>query len=890
MGYRFKALIKACAAANLSLRDISILFNEEKGFSPTSLSNDSNAVEDNEIKIRRIIGKLREHSHTVEELADHFIVNGKSSLPPAQPPLPPHSDPVVHHGKKIEDLLKPHIEPGKTRLCVLDSWVNQNDFFIKWLEEGLLASVKVLVLDPSGDVLPARLRGLDAKAPYADMSSYTKYLEKIWNCKAKLELEEAMGKRLEIKLFDDIPGMNIFMTEKVIFCAPHLVNKYSDNTFFIEIPVHEHEGRTAKELQDHFLNIWNDERRSRQLTDQYLEALNSNFAFEGLYGTLAKNYAFYTLDESNSHPYQTSILTMDSGRKSCTLYYEDRNNPGQIIEVEGKVSFLPVRNHVLLSFSQGGFFLEAIGYFNQIRFIQVVYLHADTNSKPRISSGIMMEIGKGTVLPSRDFHQIPVEIRVYLNRFSKTPQIEKEATNISQLNNFAPNYLFAQQYVGKWKLHYNVRLSREEQSHPKPYVGHIAQSILNIYYDQIDGRLYCDMQAHDGKKYIGKFMSDSPILNSTNILSMTLTLVGHTPDSLPVNFIFSIPHQAGGAQNRLQGTYNIVYTNGMQGCGLAYMERIGKDEDASPGLITSPFFKKEVKDTAPLLMSMLFFKRTALILPEDREKYKNNINQLPHGVYRVYNHGINRRADDGQEKKAVIECVMEILPSGIARFKGLNHSEAIGYAYLHERNIHVELQSVTLQRIGYFIIYTGGIDRYNENDALFGGVFLGTTVYSDFPIGKRVLLQKETQASYESIEPTKQTFPINDQSHISKNIRDTLAGASRNITGFLKPGSSIFREKDLKKEVQYMKMIGTHFFEAACYKTILALKDAQSVGQGKIAEVTNLLSKAVRYGMEHITDRFETAICDYDTASGETIIAKFLLNETYLQLKKTENT
>jgi hypothetical protein len=883
---RFKALLDACKAAKLSLRYISSLFDQERepGFSASSLSKAGAAKGGNELKIKRVISKLQAFSHTVEDCGDYFVVNGKTSKLAVRQ----SSETLIHRGKKIEDLLKDHIDEGKTKLCVLDSWVNQNDFFITWLEEGLLAAVEVLVLDPSGEVLPARLRGRDPEAPYTDMSSYVKYLEKIWNCKTKFETGAVKGKHIEIRLFDEIPGMNIFMTEKVIFCAPHLMDKDSGNTFFIEIPIKGKDGEAAKELQDHYSKIWKGSRRSMQLTEGYLSELKSSFAYEGLYDTLAKDYVFYVLDESLSHPYQTSHLKIDSGRKSCTLYYEDRNNQGQIIEVEGKISFLPVRSHLMLSFRKGGFFLEAIGYFNQIKFIQVIYLHTDTNSKPRISCGVMMKASGATVFASRDYRDVPSEIRAYLYQFSKAPQINNAASNIKELKDFPPNYSFAQQYIGKWKLHYNVRLSREEKYHPKPFVGDIAQSILNIYCDEVHGNLCCEMQAHDGKKYVGNLGYDSSIVNSTTILGITLTLIGHEPDSLPVNFLFSVSHQDNVEKDRLQGTYNIVYANGMQGCGLAYMERIGESEDVAPGLITSPFFKKEVNDTASQLMSLLFFKRTAIVLPDDRKKYWDNINRLPHGVYRVYNHGVNRRADDGREKKAVIECVMEILPSGIVRFKGLNRSEAIGYAYLHERNVHIELRSMTHKRIGYFIIHTGGRDRNNEKDTLFGGVFLGTTVYSDFPIGKRVLLKKEAQAPFESLEPVKKTFPIDDQANISEAVQGTLAGASRNITGFLKPGSSIFREEDLNQEVQYIKKIGANFFEAACYKTILALKDVHSVGRGRIAEITNLLSRAARYGMVNVVPLFEAAIRDHDATSGEMIIVKFRQDEAYQYLERLE--
>lgn len=880
MGKRFKALIKACAAADLHLRDISLLFNEEKGFSPTSLSKDSNTKVDNEHKIQRIVKKLREHLHTVEDGVDHFIVDGKSSLLPEEPPLPPHSAPIVHHGKRAEDLLKPYIEPGKTQLCVLDSWVNQNDFFIEWLEKGLLSSAKVLVLDPSGDVLPARLRGLDEKAPYADMRRFTGYLERIWNCKKRLESDNIKNQRLEIRLFDELPGMSIFMTEKVIFCAPHLMKKHSDSTFFIEIPTQGNPSGAAKEMQDHFFEIWKNERRSKPLTGAYLTGLRNHFAYEGLYDTLEDEYVFYTLDESTSHPYQISVIKMDAGRKSCKLYFEERNNPGEVIEVEGKISFLEVRNHLLLSFRKGGFFLEAVGYFDQINFVQIIYLHTDTNSKPRISSGIMLGVAKKTTMPSRDYSKIPIEIRAYLNKFSKTPQIERGAVNVNQLINRSSNYSSALQYIGKWKLHYNIRLSSEEKHHPKPFIGNIAQSVLHIYEDEVHGHLICEMEAHDGKKYDGRF---DLVNNTGNILNMMLMLTGLPSGRLPIHFIFNAQ-----GQNRLQGVYNIVYTNDMQGCGIANMERIKEDEDVSPGLITSPFFKKEVDDTTSSLTNMLFFKKTSLLLPEDINKYRASTQQLPHGVYRVYNYGINRRANDGKEKKAIIESVIEILPSGIVRFKGLNDSEAIGQAYLYEKNVHIELESTTFKRIGYFIIHTGGKDRNNNNDTMFGAVFLGTTVDSHFPIGKRVILQKEPHLSYEKIAPFKQTYPLSDASDISKNIRDTLAGAHRNITGFLKPGFPVFRENDLTHEVTHMNTIAENFFEAACYKTILALKDVSTVGQSQISEICTLLFKATRYGKKQITMKFEAAITEHDPEKALALMAKFNQNETYQQLKNPE--
>lgn len=871
MGYRFKALIKACAAADLHLRDISKLFSsKEPGFSPTSLSKDSNAEKDNESKIRKIVEKLKDNKHTVKDGADHFIVDGKSSLLPEEPPLPPHSDPIVHHGKRIEDLLEPYIEQGKTQLCVLDSWVNQNDFFIEWLEKGLLSSVKVLVLDPSGDVLPARLRGLHKKAPYADMSIFTGYLERIWKSKRVLESDNIKNQRLDIRLFDELPGMSIFMTEKVIFCAPHLMIKHSDSTFFIEIPTQGNPSGAAKEMHDHFFEIWKNERRSKPLTGAYLTGLRNHFAYEGLYDTLEDEYVFYTLDESVSQPYQISVIKMDAGRKSCKLSFEERKNPGKIIEVEGKITFLEVRNHLLLSFRKGEFFLEAVGYFNQISFIQIIYLHTDTNSKPRISSGIMLGTAKEITKPSRDYNKIPIEIRAYLNKFSKTPQIEREAVNINQLINRSP---FAPQYIGKWKLHYNIRLSSEEKHKPKPFIGNIAQSVLHIYEDEVHGHLICEMEAHDGKKYEGGFEF---VNNTGNMLSMTLMLKDHSSGRLPIHFLFKAQ-----GQNRLQGVYNIVYTNDMQGCGLANMERISKNEKVSSGLI-------KPDDTTSLLPNILFFKKTSLLLQEEIDKYRTGIRQLPHGIYRIYNHGINRRANEDNEKKAIIESVIEILPSGIVRFKGLKGSEAIGRAYLYEKNVHIELESTSRKRIGYFIIYIGGGDLNSNNDTMFGGVFLGTTIYSDFPIGKRVILQKELHTMYEDITPIKRTYPVNDKSHINKNIIDTLAGANRNITGFLRPGSSIFREGDLNYEVRHMNTIAENFFEAACYKTILALKDVPTVGQSQISEICTLLFKATRYGKKQIAMKFEAAITEHAPEKALALMAKFNQNETYQQLKKPE--
>lgn len=880
---RFRALIHACRKAGITYRRIYEICGY--GYSPGRLNGIYNGVNP-ELKgqqTQNICAALKKNGHTVEDHEEYFIVDGhRGDPPPPPPPPPPPDDYVLHQGKKIEELLLPHIKNGETRLQVLDTWVNQDNFFINWLKTGQLASLQLLVLDPSGEVLPARLRSLNPDAPYTDMLNYTNYLDRVWESKEKLKEAQGDSSRLNIRLYDELPGMNIFMTEDVIFCAPHLVGKQSGSTFCLEIP-RKGESEIAKELSDHFDNIWKEDRRSVALTQERLDAIEEKFAYEGLYKKLAQEYVIYSLDEDPIRPFQTSVIEMNPGKKSCTLRYEDRENPNKIIDIQGKVTFLSVRNHLFLSFRQEEFVLEVLGYFKKPTFIQVLYLHTDTKSTPRISCGIMQAIAPGSVQPSRNYQDIPLSVRKHLQTYEQVPQLKGIAGGIDELlSSDSPNLLFTRKFIGQWKVYYNIRIAPRGKASKLPFIGPVAQSVLSIYKDEVRGMLRCTLDTHDGRKYIGKFMFEDLIANSRGILGMNFTLAGKETTegkTWPLNFLFSLANRDK-TPERLMGAYNIVYTNGKQGCGLAFMERMLEGESVTPQILDPLLMETGYQNIANRL-KFLSFKKTSILLPDDNESYRERIQHLPCHTYLVYNYGVQGRRV-GHEKKAVVVCAMQIFSSGLVRFRGLRGSESFGFAYVQDKNVHIELHSTTFKRIGYLTIHTGGKDRINDDDVYFSGVFLGTTVHDDFPIGKRILLKKTDWSSLDDFSPTVSAYPHPKDSPIPEPIRKALSGGDRSVTGFLMPNTTIFKPEDLADEIDFMESAGKNLLYSACFQVIHKTKEQHKIDENTLGKIISLLHKAARYGVSDVAGEFEQEIrpfCD------QSILDQFFQNTSYQELK-----
>lgn len=838
---QFKLLIDTLKNAKISRKLISDVMKRKghKRYSQATLFNlyteDSAPEREYEIKIQEIESEFSEY---IKKEDDGYLIIGDFIELEDTNSRPVKFQPEFN----MQNFIKEELPKSKI-LRVLDTWLADDDRFIALNDNPNLERIEILVLNPIGKVLQYRVKEM--------REELNERIGKILNfLENKILNQKDYSTKIMVKLYDEIPGINCYILDEKIFYGNYLSFAYSQNTFFINIPNHR-ENVLAQQINKHFEEIW--DHRSQLLTLSLLKEMKdivavlnvSSEAFKKFSGT----YLIYNLDEDKETPFQVSVIKFNGKDKDCELIYKDRNSDKDVT-IPGSISFLDDNNHLLLVFEKDNFLLHILGYYTNKNVFQAVYLHTDRDGRPRSSLCILKkENNKEHALPSRSPDKIPDNIRWYLTEKNKMPaHIDNFFNSIQEVKpNYSNNYRLAELYEGDWDMYYNIKFPLDEELKEHDFVSEIARSRFIVKKDKYSGTITCGFSAHDGTKFVGEPLSETYLKNSQDILGFIVYNQEENADNnfhRAITFFFYVdsPNRR---RESLFGSYNITYSNGVIGCGLAILKRNDKEEKLPIGRI-NPF---EAAEEDLEIRQHLAFKNTQLTTEDDTSYLDAALTELYAGVYNVYNYGTSK-TDDGKERKVIIKTAMEITDFGLVKFKNLSLSESHGKLHLLKGdNLFMEMKGMD-NRDGYFIFHVGDIEPITGT--IYTGIFAGLTVKSRLPIAKRVIIEYIGEDGFDDIEVKK--FDIYEDHRIDDRIRSSLIGNFKNVVGFLKKGIPIFSKEDLKDEINSTTQLANALFKGACYCVL----EENTSDATKIETSLYLLQKAIYHGFKDIELYLET--------------------------------
>jgi len=562
----FRALLDALKEAKISRKDIKQRL--VSGFSESFLARLYARTEERpevyEDKINRI-KKAFEKEYDIEtkkykEIKDDPSQKASSNVSQTDLELASYRD----LSRKSPIFSKSH---DSKIMRVLDTWIDTHDIYQVFLESKI-EKIEILVLNPASSLLEERVKQLPNENFKNRYDNIVQFLEHTLHDKPNVT----------IRLYDELPSLNCYIFDHVIYFGPYLSFDASQKTFFQSVNNNnDSDNYIAKQINQHFDTIWE---RSKELDSVMIEDLKAHRnATLNAYQVFKGSYVMYNTDENPDTLFQTSFLEVDAASSKCILTYAERKD-GTLHKRPGTIKLLDAEHHVLLTFAQGSFLLEILGYYQRPRFFQGVYIHTDERDRPRAAFCVIEkrdDADTEEIQASRKAENIPVNVREYL--FAKSAggiQITETPRKLNDLRvPRSANYNLVNRYIGEWYLYYNVRFPKSAELIVHPFISEIGRSRLEIIKNEQTGEITCKLNAHDGSTFKGIPISDY-LSNSNNVLGFLLYYSDEEENENArvqvLQLLFKV-EAVRGRSSHLDGTYNITYANNnVIGCGLALLK------------------------------------------------------------------------------------------------------------------------------------------------------------------------------------------------------------------------------------------------------------------------------------------------------------------------------
>ncbi len=809
---------------------------------------------------------LLEHLESQKLIKENSIKEGEININWVE-----QSPSINHVYGNIIKILEFAIQSNAKTLRILDTWLSyfqpqQDVIFQKMIIK--FEKIEILVLNPLSPLLKYRVDDLDnIEITYEKVLDEAKSaIKKIF----KKSKERTLKCKIELRLYDCLPGTNCVITEKVIYSRPFLSKRY-DGLFQ---KVENNANKVADEINSHFNSLWD---KGKELIESDIHSLdetvnnlivNQIIKPKDYLKFLRSEYSLYNLDEDLNHPFQKSkIEIIDNNNLDCKLIYEERES-SLTKECLGKINHVG-QNNLLLTFQEGrSFFLSILVYLESKilespEVIQVVYIHSDVKTKPRSVLGLLVDATKyppnyintkPVKAISRKQEDIDIDIQKFLYRKKDNIiQLESGINKYADLVEGEDKNEILGNLTGTWRAVY-----------PNRFSGNEDETIDNDYYLSSLGVGKLEIYQYLGEFKV-RFTTENEIINGianiisikkgSNYLKIELTEPDlNTTENFYIHLILWI--KGNGIIKTLTGTFNIIYPNkDTNGVGLVEIKKINKNIDkVQPRSVD---FQKEYNfDNLDLTtVKRLVFKRDASIIWNKKVSKRTSKEFQFSGLYKVYTHGlIGDKSDAGLSPliKSITSGILMLGENLVVKFRGTHKGDiSFGKVFRYRNNLFIELSSKGKDgedRLGYFIIAARG--EKPKKDSVYSGIFLGLSGTDHYPLAKRVIFEyvknKNEKKYFKEFDCKRMVLYGPDYDKLQEEIKGILSGRIPNYIGFQKAGPPPITWKEFAKYKKLRVDMGEVFAYYAIGKILH--------GRGKVDyyEADKAIQRAVEHGFKDI--------------------------------------
>ncbi len=798
--------------------------------------------------------------------------------------------------KSLENLLNHSaiteaVSKGVKTLRILDTWLpymlHGGDVLLKeWAQKA--ETIQILILEPASD-------GLRLRAESLGYEFKTLQMEVLKNLEMILKLaDDFRGKcHIEVRLYDSLPTVNLYLVDDIAFYGFFLQNGYSQNHFFNRTEGAATDNYVIKQLAAHFDSIWDksardgnkvDKNKVRNLTNQVAEKIST-------IDKLHTRYWLYYVKERDGKRYlQANILYTNSVSKCKLLYYNARID--SMDDTTGKIKIVGESGNLVFNFTGSSFFLEI--HFSPLiaikpQTIPITLMQIDQRqAKPVASFGFMVKVEDNQELAA---FELPLDDQTTLN----DPRIPAQVVRALQ-REFAQtlrHHSTPPAQLQEWPAQHNDQIVERLRSadwrvyfpeHYPEYDTNIENLILknDVLIAVGTARVRFSLGANGALIVTADTPSGTKLTGEANIVEAGRDYYIHChlqSDPPRRGILLQMVIRLGRdlkmeTARKMVGLYNLVYSDSALGCGFMVAEPWANGQEDACQL----FNPLELAQQLPDLDTFLGFRDEGSLLWRPGKKKENYIHE---GVYEVFTYG--RHRVNGIETKCIIRSVLRIHSNRFVEFKGiLPHGEASGKVRMVLNNIFIGLKNSGTadqeRRQGFFFFAVK--DSQPVKDDLYGGVFSGLCTEQQQPLSKRVIMRyrgKDDKAlaifdSYQS-ESGRIYIHSNEYNELDDSVREALTGRLTNFIGFQLGGrlvSSGALERYNRDELPLAQM----FLDAALYRA------AKAKSTKEVEETLQVLRQAFNHGWNDLTS-FEEAIQQHEKG------AEILRSKIYTDLKKT---
>ena len=845
---------------------------------------------------KRFKQSLKEFDADLKEKNGQWVLKEETPLPQEE------IFPNLNNHVLVTDALK---EKKNKELLIIDTWmpyiINQGmKMWESWIDS--CEKIKVLVLDPRSDLIKKRIKSLVKSSTRNTNPDYDNYYDSLLQS-LEILINSADHQDndciIEIKLYDQLPGLNAFILDSSIFYCSFLSFSFSGNAFIHR--VNNGDGNyVEKNINNHFYELWESERSYYVSREEFLAIRftiknapkHTSRVLETLSETLANSFVLYNLDENkDSTPFQISELYVENWNfRRCKLTYQDRE---RLVEVDRFGKFEATSNgNLIFRFHEDDFFLEfliliANVNFEQVDFLQIVYLHTNTANVPMSNIGLLYLKDRMTqdVSISRSTEDVRYPIRKFLSNKDRKPLMLDPNLKVLK-NQQSEDEVYLESLCNKdWVVYFPERFSNDEYNNDHLYINKIGKARLRFLLDDISKTFKATFETRE--KYKLNAVPEIEHLHNKDILVLDFKTdeISKKPFRLQ---IFIYLDRKEGRSDRYEGTFQIAYPlQETIGCGFLIVQKSNDQQSGEKLSFTSLDLLKLEKLHSVSNISHLFFKeKSSLLLKPGQNKSINFLECA--GIYKIYSYGRKSKDDKSAKKELQDRCIIIgkiiIHPTGFVQlestFKGRKASGRIEYLlgnYFIQLTNEDYLKSKTINdklgRRGFFILHTEESIPDKEEHKYLCGIFSGLS-NNNSPLAKRVILERITKDFTDDsvhIKPDKLRLFSLEYEKLNNTIQKILTGRIPNYIGFQRLGRALLKKSDLEEYQGKRIDIGFLFISAAIVKANNIYEE------DSIEPINQLLIRGFQHGYLNI-EFFKTQITSslqYKNIMNLSVIKKF---------------
>lgn len=808
---------------------------------------------------------------------------------------------VLKELPSLKELTQEVLKKNHKKIRILDNWmsyilVDEADLLKIWMKKS--DKLEILLLHPESPQIAHRFsvgKASKFKEHQENKKQAIDCLEKLFNIIQFFKKEEGYTCDVQVKLYDENPGIMAFIFDNQVYYGNFLNFSTSYRTFVHKFTRTDAFREIDRQINKHYNKLWDS---ARECTETMVSNLRTNNESDdqeeyiyrkAMIDDLESKYVLYTPDEAGaklskiSNHFQRSILTINKQQYTCQVTINQRNNSLEIVSFEGTIRAIGKHN-LLFRFRRKNFFLSLLmftGVAKERNTYQGIYLHSNLANRPTGSYAIFLPFSiteQEDQNPTREDVSIDGNVKRFF-ALKKNLALSLES-GVYYWDQFCIerdiNREVLEHLCGSWSLFYPNRypqsIPREKRKNGIKQDYHIAQSHFEILKNK-EEKFICRFSSPPQEKVELVGVPYITEINHKLYLHCTLekTIAQQTSVFLQLTFLLGKPLKK---PQKVNGTYNIIYANGTMGTGLVTMIK----EDKPICQLINPFDNTSMENFPSAINHLVSEDISSLLSTGINNQQLNRISTFA-GVYKLFVYVRTKiKGDAPLRTRGIAINRLEILKYGQVLFNGVKGITATGRAFIQRNNnLYIDLKNteVDQQRSGYIILKIR--DLKAKPTPIFCGVFVGLGVeeYDVQPLGKRVIVQLMPDTS-KNFEVEKIPLHSPKMEKIPKEIRKTLTGRTSNYIGFQRLQRGLFDQEDLKKYNKETANMSEIFSFAAIYKALNTndIKDIEGI--------LNTLRRAILHGFSE-KNIFEEKI------KSSSIIEQILENPDYQDLWKLIN-